>query len=176
MVLHGTVLYCMRSWLRRAGCVSQDAYILHKELQKDNFNQIYWCHRPGCFVTHTHKGCWFNGLITVDNWALIGRWEKFGIGNHLAQEPTGNNHSLAPCEHMWPQVGTTLHERLSHNTEKNTRLGSYRIIETCMEIIWPNPLLISSYMLNCKINSKNGGTFSKSAGKIFGCFFLVQGA
>ena len=29
MVLHGTVLYCMRSWLRRAGCVSQDAYILH---------------------------------------------------------------------------------------------------------------------------------------------------
>ena len=32
------------------------------------------------------------------------------------------------------------------------------------------------YMLNCKINSTNGGTFSKSAGKFFWVFFLVQGA
>ena len=31
-------------------------------------------------------------------------------------------------------------------------------------------------MLNCKINSTNGGTFCKSAGKLFWVFFLVQGA
>ena len=33
-----------------------------------------------------------------------------------------------------------------------------------------------THMLNCKINSTNGGTFSKSAGKFFWVFFLVQGA
>ena len=33
-----------------------------------------------------------------------------------------------------------------------------------------------SDMLNCKINSTNGGTFSKCAGKFFWVFFLVQRA
>ena len=31
-------------------------------------------------------------------------------------------------------------------------------------------------MLNCKINSTNGGTFSMSAGNFFWVFFLVQRA
>ena len=38
-----------------------------------------------------------------------------------------------------------------------------------------NPYLIRCHRLNCKINSTNGGTFSKSAGKFFWVFFLVQG-
>ena len=31
------------------------------------------------------------------------------------------------------------------------------------------------HMLNCKINSRNGGTFCKSAASLFLVFFLVQG-
>ena len=35
--------------------------------------------------------------------------------------------------------------------------------------------IILHYMLNCKINSTNGGTFSKSAEKIILIFFFFRG-
>ena len=38
---------------------------------------------------------------------------------------------------------------------------------------WPRLLLL--HMLNCKINSTNRGTFSKSAEKIFSFFFFFRG-
>ena len=53
-------------------------------------------------------------------------------------------------------------------------------------LVWPRNVLdnvkvlahtqFEMVKLNCKINSTNGGTFSKSAGKFFWVFFLVQGA
>ena len=106
---------------------------------------------------------------------------SFSIQTAISRPNTMKNRMIS----LWLELGQTLfnqeekrHRRLRSNCVENGTKASWKsdLVPKSCSVSWINlKVQHHSYMLNCKINSTNGGTFSKSAEKIFSFFFFFRG-